>query len=142
QETMLEIKSFNQAIETGRSAITIHNKAGDEYADLYIFYDKIRQIKDLKGEIQDEDGKVIRKFGMKDFKDYSASGQSTLYADDRVKSYSPMIRTYPYTIVYEYEIRHQQTLNLPTWQPNYSIDLSVEKSSFQVITSPEIELRI
>lgn len=142
KETVLEIKSFNQAIETEKSAITIHNKAGDEYANLYIFYDKIRQIKDLKGEIQDEDGKVIRKFGMKDFKDYSASGQSTLYADDRVKSYSPMIRTYPYTIVYEYEIRHQQTLNLPTWQPNYSIDLSVEKSSFQVITSPEIELRI
>ncbi|MVZ64413.1 DUF3857 domain-containing protein [Sphingobacterium sp. DK4209] len=142
KETVLEIKSFNQAIETEKSAITIHNKAGDEYADLYIFYDKIRQIKDLKGEIQDEDGKVIRKFGMKDFKDYSASGQSNLYADDRVKSYSPLIRTYPYTIVYEYEIRHQQTLNLPSWQPNYSIDLSVEKSSFQVITSPEIDLRI
>src|SRR5690606_18756123 len=142
EEKVLEIKAPNDAIERGKKVITIHNKAGEDYAELYFFYDKVRQIKEVKGEIQDEDGKVIRKFNLKDFKDYSASGQSNLYADDRVKSYSPMIQNFPYTLVYEYEIRQQQTLGLPSWRPDYSTDVSIEKSSFQVVTAPDVALRI
>lgn len=142
EEKVLEIKAPNDAIERGKKVITIHNKAGEDYAELYFFYDKVRQIKEVKGEIQDEDGKVIRKFNLKDFKDYSASGQSNLYADDRVKSYSPMIQNFPYTLVYEYEIHQQQTLGLPSWRPDYSTDVSIEKSSFQVVTAPDVALRI
>src|SRR5690606_41894231 len=70
------------------------------------------------------------------------SGQSQLYASDRVKSNSLMVQNIPYALVYEYVIRQKQTLGLPSWRPDYSTDVSIEKSSFQVVTAPDVALRI
>lgn len=127
QVTML---SQNNVTEIRKKAITIHNSSGDDYAAIYFFYDKSKQLKSLKGEILNRHGLPIAKFSHKDFSDRSATGQSNLFDEYRMKYYIPQVHEYPYTLVYSYEVRYNQNLSLPTWRPNYNQEVSIEKSSY------------
>lgn len=142
EEMTIHMKAPNDVDIMNKTIITVHNKAGEKFAEQTLGYDKVRQIKSAKGEILDEDGKVIRKFGLKDFKDYSASGSSTLYSDSRVKVYQPMMNNYPYTLAIEYEYRYKQSFGLPAWILNYQEGLSVEKSIFKFTAAESSKLRI
>ena len=142
EETTIDMKTENNITETVTRAITILNKSGEEYAELTIYYDKSKTIKDIKGFVYDEFGNAIGKFGQKDFKDYSVSDGVSMYADYRVKHYTPNITNYPYTIVYSYEIKHEQNLFIPYWMPNRSSDLAVEKSKYQFTCKSDLNLRI
>ncbi|MCA5005841.1 DUF3857 domain-containing protein [Sphingobacterium bovistauri] len=138
----IDMKAEDNIIETVTRAITILNKSGEDYADLTVYYDKSKSIKDIKGVIYDEFGKQIRKFGQKDFKDFSATDGISMYADLRVKHYAPSMTTFPYTIVYTYEIKHGQNLFIPYWYPNRISDIAVEKSTYQFSCKPNLNLRI
>lgn len=138
----VEMKSSTQVNCRLFRVITIHNKSGEEYADIELHYNKSRQIKSISGEIYNEFGIVIGKFSAKEFKDRSASGQSNLYDDIRVKTYSPAVYTYPYTIAYTVEFRENQNLSIPIWTPNYDYNVSVEQSSYSFTCSPAEKIRI
>ncbi|MGO3654382.1 MAG: DUF3857 domain-containing protein [Sphingobacterium sp.] len=136
------LKKPGELIETGFRAITIHNSAGEEYRDIYFYYNKASKIKKIKGELLDSQGNRIGKFDLKDFRDLSASDETSMFSDSRVKHHAPRSPSYPYTIYYAYEIHHQQSLAIPIWRPNYAANVSVEKSSYRMITKPDVELRI
>lgn len=138
----LDMKAENNITETVTRAITILNHSGEDYAQLTLYYDKSKVIKDIKGFVYDEFGKQISKFGQKDFKDYSATDGVSMYGDLRVKHYAPSMTVYPYTIVYSYEIKHAQNLFIPYWYPNRNSDLAVEKSTYQFSCKPDLKLRI
>src|SRR5690606_25460421 len=105
-------------------------------------YNRSRKIKKVKGEVLNEFGIPIGKFSLKDFQDRSASGQSNLYDDARVKSYSPAIHTYPYTIVCTVEITESQNLAILPWMPDYAYDVSIEQSSYSFTCGQADEIRI
>ena len=136
------IKGPDDMTQTGTHIMTIHNPKGDAYAEQVFGYDKSRQIKSIKGEIYDGDGKLIKKFTMKDFKDYSASDEVTMFSSSRLKHYDPKQNSYPYTIKLDYETKHNQSLIIGSWNPNYTVDVSVEKSSYQIVTPSDLTLRI
>ena len=142
ENIQLELRATNQLIEKGNRIITIHNKSGAEYADLLFYYNKSKQIREIKGVILNENGEVIQKFSTKNFKDYSASSETNLFDDYRIKNFDANQSTYPYTIAYSYEIKHAQSLVLPKWKPNFYNDISIQKSTFKVVTNPEVQLRI
>jgi len=142
EQINIDMKNEANIIQSTTKAITILNKSGDHYAELMLFYDKSRSIKDIKGQIYDEFGKQIGKFTLKDFKDYSATDQVSMYDDIRVKHYAPAINIYPYTIVYTYEIKHNQNLFIPYWRPNAAADLAIEKSTYKFTGKPDLKLRI
>lgn len=144
REENIELDMKNEANISQKitKAITILNKSGDSYADLMLFYDKSKSIKDIKGFIYDEFGRQVSKFSLKDFKDYSATDQVSMFDDIRVKHYAPNTNTYPYTIVYTYEIKHNQNLFIPYWRPNAAHDLAVEKSTYTFTGKPTLLLRI
>jgi len=142
ENQIFDIKSPSEMIETGRRVITIHNSSGEDYGAIQFSYDKSRQIKNIKGEVLDSDGKAVKKFGIKDFRDYSASNEGTMFTNTRIKHYSPSLPSFPYTIVFEYEIRHNQTLAISSWRPDFYGDVSVEKSSYEILASPDYKLRI
>lgn len=142
EKIILDMKNEANISQTITKAVTILNPSGDKYAELLLFYDKSRTIKDIKGYILDEFGMPISKFTSKDFKDYSASDQVSMYDDVRVKNYIPNINTYPYTIVYTYELKHNQNLFIPYWQPKTSSDVAVEKSTYTFTCKPDLYLRI
>lgn len=141
-EMELSMLSSDNVILKGKKAITILNKGGDDHADLFLYYNKNVSIKGVKGYILDASGSQIGKFALNNFIDRSAISDISLYEDDRVKYYSPAILSYPFTIVYEYELRLKQNLVLPDWYANQTPDLAVEKSSYTFKYNPADKVKI
>ncbi|MXV15319.1 DUF3857 domain-containing protein [Hufsiella ginkgonis] len=137
----IEVKDLENATHTLKKSVTVLNKNGDAEAQIYLWYDKTRQIKSVRGTIMNEFGLPINRFSEKDFKDQSAISDFSLYEDSRIKYYRPAITTYPYTVEYEYEVKVKQTLSFPDWRPNPEPGVSVEKAAFTVKAKPGFEIR-
>ena len=142
KETTVNMVSSDNVVYTVKEAITILNKGGDDHAVLVLPYNKNTAIKSAKGQILDAQGIQISKFNLSDFNDQSAVSDFSLYEDDRLKYYNPVITAYPFTIVYEYELRLKQNLIIPDWYANQQPDMAVEKSVYTFSASPGEKLRI
>nr|WP_067063255.1 DUF3857 domain-containing protein [Mucilaginibacter sp. L294] len=124
-----------------KRAITVLNNNGDNIAHIVVWYNKSNVIKDIKGSVYDEFGKLIKKFSEKNFEDENAANDFSLFEDSRVKHYIPSIGAYPYTIEYEYELKSKQTLNFNDWRPNPYTGLAIEKSSYTFACRPDFSIR-
>lgn len=142
EETIVDMRSPDNVMYSVKQAITVLNKNGDDNARLVLFYDKSTAIKSIKGEVYNEFGKLINKFSQSDFKDESAVQGFSLFEDNRVKHFLPAVNSYPYTVVYTYEIRNKQNLIIPDWTPKPASDVSVEKSSYTFICKPTDQFKL
>lgn len=141
-ETTVDMRAPENVILSVKKVITILNKNGNDRAALFLFYNKNTAIKSIKGTILNAFGVQEGKFSQSDFADESAVSDFSLFEDDRLKRYTPNVATYPYTIVYEYEVRFKQNLIIPDWYANPYSDVAVEKSSYTFISKPEDKIRI
>jgi len=142
EERTVDMRSADNVMLNIKKAITVLNENGEHDARLVLFYDKNTSIKSIKGEVYNAAGKLISKFTQSDFVDMSAADGFSLFVDSRVKHYLPAVNQYPYTIVYNYEIRNKQNLIIPDWNPKPADDVSVEKSTYTFICKPVDEIRI
>jgi len=142
EETVVDMRSADNVILNVKKAMTVFNQNGEDKARLVIYYDKNISIKNIKGEVYNSVGKLIRKFSQSDFSDMSAADGFSLFVDSRVKHYLPSINEYPYTVVYSYEVRNKQNLIIPDWTPKPADDVSVEKSMYTFICKPTDQIRI
>ncbi|MGY3054314.1 hypothetical protein ACVWYG_002521 [Pedobacter sp. UYEF25] len=142
EETVVDMRSSDNVVLSVKRAVTILNENGVEHGRLVLFYDKNTDIKGIKGEVYNASGVATRKFNQNSFNDGSAADGFSLFVDSRLKYFSPSEQIYPYTIVYNYEIRYKQNLIIPDWTPQTADDVSVEKSSYIFICKPTEELRI
>ncbi|WP_207534242.1 DUF3857 domain-containing protein [Desertivirga arenae] len=136
----IRVNDLTDVVYHTKFAVTILNESGRSEGRMRFYYDKISQIKSIKGSIYNEFGLPVGKFGEKNFQDQSISDYS-LYLDDRVKHYNPAVTTYPYTIEYEVEIKTKQSLFFPSWVPVNSTAVSLEKSSLKFICPIDFKLR-
>ncbi len=121
-------------------AITVLNASGREQANLTVFYDKFRVLKNLSGMLLDAQGRKIRELKKNDVKDYSAITDYSLYEDHRGRVAEMYYDVYPYTVVYAYEINHQGLINWPTWYPQES-EQPVEYASYELAAPAEMPVR-
>lgn len=142
EETVVDMRAPDNVIYTVKQVITVLNKNGENNASLELFYDKNTVIKSIKGEVYNAAGKLEGKFSQSDFIDESAVHDFSLYEDNRVKHYLPNMNVYPYTVVYQYEIRFRQNLIIPNWVPKPADDVSVEKSTYTFICKPGDKFRV
>ena len=142
EETIIDMRAPDNVTLTVKKAITVLNRNGDDKARLVLFYDKNTLIKSVKGEVYNAAGILTKKFTQSNFSDESAADGFSLFVDSRVKHYLPSENVYPYTVVYNFEIRIKQNLMIPDWIPQDEDDISVEKSSYTFISKPADELRI
>lgn len=142
EETIVDMRAPDAVVYTVKQVITVLNKNGENSAQLNLFYDKSTSIKSIKGEIYNAAGKLDGRFTQREFSDQSAVNDFSLYEDNRVKSYLPNRNTYPYTIVYQFEIVFKQNLIIPSWFPKPVADVSVEKSSYTFISKPGDKFRV
>lgn len=142
EERIVDMQAMDNVITTVKKAITVFNQNGSDVAGLIIFYDKSVSIKSIKGEIYNASGILIGKFNQNNFTDASAADGFSLFIDSRVKRYLPSINQFPYTVVYNYEIRNKQNLIIEDWVPKPQNDISVEKSNYTFITKPNDEIRV
>jgi hypothetical protein len=129
-ERTLEIHSAEDATYRVRRAVTVFSKEGRDYGRIVLRYGEFREIDDLDGWIRDGSGTVIRKLDDEDVRDYAGSGGGTMYTDTRVKVATLTHSSYPYTVEFEYEIEYDGYFTLPTWYPQPSSDLPVERAYF------------
>src|ERR1700761_4328154 len=71
QEVNIEVAALDNTIYRVKEAITVLNKNGDEAARVIVYHNKITSIKYIKGQIFNQWGKQVGKFGESDFDDVS-----------------------------------------------------------------------
>src|SRR5690349_9990917 len=96
-ELRFEVVHLGKSITKRKYAITILNESGDREAFLYLWYDKLRSINSMDGNLYDAAGKKIRSLKKSEIKDISATDDISLADDNRVKVHSFYHRLYPYT---------------------------------------------
>ena len=137
----IEVKDLDNTTYHIKTAITVLNKNGDDFARIVIAHDKSNIIKSVKGMLYDEFGKPIGKFSESDFDDRSAFDGFSLYLSERVKHYIPAVLQYPYTIAYEYELKSKQSLEFDDWRPNSAAGVSVQRSTYTFSCKPDFKIR-
>lgn len=141
EEVIVEVKDLDNTLYHVKEVITVLNKNGDDDADIAIWHDKSRYIKDIKGIIYNQWGKPTGKFSESDFDDDSNHDGFSLFTDLKIKHYQPKVAEYPYTISYEYDVKLKQSLDLESWRPIPSDGIAVEKSSYSLICKPDFKIK-
>ena len=132
-ETTIEIKSKNSVQVKRKFAYTILNSTGDEHAALVVHYDKLRKVQEIDGKLYDGFGIKIKETRKGDVKDQSATEESNLADNLRVKYHNFKHTTYPYTVEYEVVTEQDGLFYLPMWMPVVDERVAVESSKLLVI---------
>jgi hypothetical protein len=127
---------------TEHFVITILNKSADKRAAFSESYSKLLKMGSYSMYIFDAAGHTIKKVKQSEFKDYSAVPDISLYSDDRVIYYMPMVNTYPYTIEYVVEFEDYDLMGYPSWFPQSSFDISVENASMKLIVPKDFNFNV
>ena len=120
---------------------TIMNAAGEDYSRIYIPYNPTTRVSGIKVEMFDASGKIIKTFSKKDFADYTNNPSAGLYVDDRILVLQPVTTQYPFTLKLSYETSTSNTINLRSFSPISTYNVSLEKSSFVITNNSGIPIR-
>ena len=136
---MVNIRSLTSMELKRERVVTVLNGRGNSLVQAYVGYDNARRIKDIQATVYNALGLEVETIKKRDFEDVSAVQGGTLYSDSRVMylDYTPL--SYPYTILFSYEIETSNTAPIPSWYFIENYRLSVEASSYKVsFAKPEL----
>lgn len=129
-QTHVILKSYDVLQVEYELVISVFGKEGDAYAILPMHYNNFSRIKDYGGELFDAKGKSIKKFRKRDYKDFSAVSNGTLYADYRVKHVDFTPTQYPYTIHQKVIFETNNTAFIPGWDPIQFYNVGIEQIAY------------
>ena len=135
------LNSVNDMTVKETQVVTILNKAGDNFALVAIPYNPTTKVSDIKVELFDAFGKLIKKYGKSDFSDYTNNRSAALYVDDRILVFKPVATNYPYTVKYSYETNTSNTVYLNNFLPYRSFDVALQKSELTITNNSGIKIR-
>ncbi|MBU1009469.1 MAG: transglutaminase family protein [Bacteroidetes bacterium] len=138
----LEINGDNQYTFKRELTITLLNDRAEDEAVLRIHYDKETKFRSFEGAIYDKSGNIIKKLKEKDLDDMSNTSGSSLFDDNRMKAYRPIISSYPITVSYTWEVVTSNTFFTYTFYPYISYNQGVESAQFNVIAPESFEVNI
>lgn len=141
EEISFRLTSGGDAHLTEHYVITVLDANGDDEAELTAVYDKLREIRSIRGVLYDAFGKTVKKLKQSDISDESLTDGGTLAADNRIKRHSFKYNVYPYTVEYEIEMRYNNTFLFPYWQPQSGARMAVEQSRMLVSVPQDYQLR-
>jgi hypothetical protein len=141
EDIQFEVINTGEAVLHYKYALTILNENGDRHATLTEWYDKLHQVRSIEGNLYDANGQLLKKVRNKDVMDLSGVDNGSLMDDNRVKVHSFYHKAYPYTVEYEVTSKFNHTFYFPNWTPQEYEQLSVEKSSFSIITPTDYKIR-
>ena len=129
-------------ITTVHKVVTVFNKAGNADVQAYAFYDDDRKIKNISAVIYDFTGREVNTFKERDFKDVSAVSGGTLYADDRIMVLDYTPTRYPYTVVFDSEVKSRTTAFIAPWVPVANYKSSTQHAKFEILYRADDELNL
>ncbi len=136
EEIRFEVTDLDKARYYHKYAITILNEKGDRFANMVEYYDKLQSIVSIDGKLYDAYGQKIKSLKNSDVLDKSGTGANELADDNRLKVHNFYHKTYPYTVEYEIELKFNQTMFYPRWDPVDNEHISVVYSSM-IVKLPE-----
>lgn len=138
--TLFRLISPGKAEVVRQKAITILDRHGEHFAQVFVVYDRNSKVNSFSGEMLDENGDRIRKIKKDEIRDNSLVGNYTLFQDDRYLSFEALNHSYPYTIVSSYTISYDGIISIDRWMPVPGYNVSVEKSIFTIVSPNEIAI--
>ncbi|MVT11265.1 DUF3857 domain-containing transglutaminase family protein [Chitinophaga tropicalis] len=139
----VEVKIYNpgEVKLTKHYVITILDAKGESDARLVEYYDKLMEIRSIKGALYDAAGNQVKKLKQSDIQDLSAVDDASLMTDARIKRHQFYETLYPHTVEYEVEMKINHTFYLPNWIPQEGEEFAVEQSRLVVNTPDDYTLR-
>jgi transglutaminase-like putative cysteine protease len=141
EEIQFRLTAEGEARLIEHYVITVLDGNGDEEAKLTADYDKLREIRSIRGVLYDAFGKAVKKLKQSDIEDLSTNDGFSLATDNRIKRHSFNYNVYPYTVEYEVEMRYNCTFIFPYWLPQSGSDMAVEQSRMVVTVPQNYQLR-
>lgn len=110
--------SDRTSTESVTKIVTILNAKSDEN-QIVVYYDDEVKLSRFKASIYDVMGNKIRDAKKSEFEDISVINNGQFYEDNRVQTVTLTHDNYPYTIVYEYEVKQRDfgAIGFPQWRP-------------------------
>lgn len=139
-DVSLSVHSLDKATYTVRKVVTVLNSDARNAGLLVLPYDEFHEITDFQGAIYDAQGNLVRSIDMGQGDDFSMSEGVTLYQDTRIRSYEMYHNIYPYTVVYEFEMKLDGLLNLPDFYPQKG-NQYVEDARFTVRLPQDLRIK-
>ncbi|TVQ93045.1 MAG: DUF3857 domain-containing protein [Bacteroidetes bacterium] len=139
--TLWEIRGRERARMTRKLAITIIEAEGLAKADISIYHDSFRRVRNIKGSLYDARGRKIRDLKDDEFEDTHLAAGVSVYADARIIQTDLYMNRYPFTVVYEYTIDESVVYPNRTWMPVSRTKTSLERASLSYIVPEEYSFR-
>lgn len=130
-QRFVEITDEDRAILTVKRVVTVLSEEGESNGYLIVYYDKMRKVKSASARLLDQFGKEIEKVKKKDMIDRPMNG-SNFATDNRVVFWGFDKRSYPYTVVMEYELDLRNLFTIPSWYVQDEEKLSIQYAGFSV----------
>ena len=131
----IDVTDLGKMKEKTHRVIAVFNKLGDEYTNLYEYYNENSRVKDVEVRIYNASGKEIEHFKKKDFMDVSRTGNN-MYLDSRAMYLKYTPTTYPYIVVYSSETETGDSAFIGPWYPLKGYSGSTQKSVLKIKFDP------
>lgn len=141
EEVRFEVMDITKTRLYHKYALTILNENGDKYAIEVNYYDKLREIKSIDGNLFDAEGKKIKSLKKSDIKDNTGQDNISSVDDGRIKEHGFYYRIYPYTIEYETVTQYDGSFFFPRWDPVDNERIAVMQSAMTVVTPSDFSIR-
>ena len=135
------LKSVNEMTVKETHVVTIMSAAGDRYSTIFIPYNPTTKVNNIKVEMLDGAGKVIKTFAKKDFSDYTNNPSAGLYTDDRILVLRTISTKYPFTLKTSYETNTSNTIYLSSFSPMNSYNVALEKTNLSITNNSGVTVR-
>lgn len=128
--------SLNKYIE-----VTVLSDRGKDHSDFYVYYDPDRPVRNISAVLYDSEGKRVKTYSPKDFKDYSEYSGINLFDDNRVKNIEVHYPKYPYTVIFEYTQDVNGYTNFPNWYPQVYFRVGIEIATYRISFPNDLNIR-
>lgn len=118
--------------------VSVLNEEGMGHLLAAAYHDGNRKVRRISANFYDAQGKEIKSYKRKDFKDESVGDGVSVFNDNRILylDYTPI--KYPFTMVFESETETSNTAFLPQWVPMAGYYVSTERSEINIHYVPEL----
>lgn len=128
----IDIISQKALVVKTKKVVTVINSKGLSNVDAREYYSNSEKIVSIQATIYNSFGKEIKKIKRSDFKDQSVVDGFSILTDGRFLFLDYTPTEYPFTVVYESEIKTSNTAFIPSWSPIDDYFESVQKSEIVV----------
>jgi hypothetical protein len=132
QKTNIIINNNNSMVKTFFYELKINNRAGEKYTKIVIPYSKMNKVSKIYAYLKDNTGTDIRELKKSEISERSLISNSSFYEDNYIKEFILRHNSYPYTIVFTYQLQQEEFLYIDYWLPVFDSEIPTREASLSL----------